>query len=370
MKIQKITSTTSGSTFFLLFISCYFFSSIAVVVAKIGLEQDYINFIRYTFLIVSLIIMAFSTFLLSFKEKVVIAITFASCSLTILLSHSTWSIVLINSLYLAIYCKRLDLISIAKAIMVGNLCILIITLPLLIFSDSWGSFDPRYGIRATYGFTSPNIVAMYLFSFYSGLMLYLYAVVKSKAIALFFLTLFLVVFTLLINDTVSRTSLFFLYLSYSVFLLSLLFSWKNSWKILTYVCILLIVFIFIFQIYTSFNYNSDMGVINLALSNRIGLSSFLYQGVGVPKFIYGIDIEPYSPIDFFFIAYVYSLGVGLSLFLLLIFIKRLSNIKFNLALFAICIGGLLSTLTERQFLIPLCSIMLYIVYSKSLNKDN
>ncbi|HHQ4289414.1 TPA: hypothetical protein ACSP2C_004683, partial [Escherichia coli] len=84
-----------------------------------------------------------------------------------------------------------------------------------------------------------------------------------------------------------------------------------------------------------------------------GLSSFLYQGVGLPKFIYGIDIEPYSPIDFFFIAYFYSLGIGLSLFLLLIFIKRLSNIKFNLALFAICIGGLLSTLTERQFLIPL-----------------
>lgn len=369
MRIQAITSNTSGKIFFLLFITCYFFSSIAVVVAKIGLEQDYINFIRYSFLVISLAIMAFSTFLLSFKEKIVIVITFVSCSLTILLSHSTWSIVLINSLYLAMYCKRLSLISVAKAVMVGNVCILVITLPLLLFSDSWGSFDPRYGIRATYGFTSPNIVAMYLFSFYSGLMLYLYAVVKSKTIAFFFLTLCLVIFSLLINDTVSRTSLFFLFLSYSVFLVSLLFSWTKNWRILSYSCILLIVFILTFQIYSSFNYNSDMGLINLALSNRIGLSSFLYQGMGLPKFNYGIDIEPYSPIDFFFIAYVYSLGIGLSLFLLILFLKRLSNIKLNLALFAICIGGLLSTLTERQFLIPLCSVMLYIVYSKSLNKN-
>ncbi|WP_251927547.1 hypothetical protein [Raoultella planticola] len=369
MKIQTITSNTSEKIFFLLFITCYFFSSIAVVVAKIGLEQDYINFIRYVFLVVSLVIMAFSTFLLSFKEKIVIVITFISCSLTILLSHSTWSIVLINSLYLAMYCKRLSLVNVANAIMGGNFCILVMTLPLLLFSDSWGSFDPRYGIRATYGFTSPNIVAMYLFSFYSGLMLYLYAVVKSKAIAFFFLTLCLIIFSLLINDTVSRTSLLFLFLSYLVFLVSLLFSWTRSWKLLSYSSMFLIVFILIFQIYTSFNYNSDMGLINLALSNRIGLSSFLYQGLGIPKFIYGIDIEPYSPIDFFFIAYVYSLGIGLSLFLLVLFLKRLCNIKMSLPLFAICIGGLLSTLTERQFLIPLCSVMLYIIYSKSLNKD-
>lgn len=370
MKVLHNTSRENESLFFYLFLTCYFFSSLAVVVAKIGLEQDYINFLRYSFLILSILIMAFTTVFLSFREKVVIAVTVISCGLTILLSHSTWSIVLINSLYLVMYSRRLKLQNIANAIIIGNIGILICTLPLLSFSDSWGSFDPRYGIRSTYGFTSPNIVAMYLFSMYTGLMLYLYACIKSKSVAILLLTFFLVMFFILINDTVSRTSLFFLILSYFVFLFSLFFSWKKNRVILSYCSALFVIMILIFQVYTSFNYNAELGAINLALSNRIGLSSFLFQGVGFPNAIYGIDIEPYSPIDFFYIAYIYSLGYFLSAFLLILFIIRLCSIKMNMAIFAICIGGLLSTLTERQFLIPLCSIMLYIIYSKSFDKQS
>lgn len=365
--IQDISNRNNGIIFYL-FLVCYCFSSLAVIVSKIGLDQTYINLLRYSFLIFSICIMAFSTIYFTYKEKSVIIISVISCTLTIVLSHSTWSIVLINSLYLIIYCRRLTLSDIASAIMFGNIVILIFTLPLVFFSDTWGAFDPRYGIRATYGFTSPNIVAMYLFSLYAGLMLYLYACIKSKVVAVLFLTLFLAILSLLINDTVSRTSILFLILSYVFFIFSLFSNWNKKHKFLSYSTATILIIICSFQVYTSFNYNADMGVINLALSNRIGLGSFLFQGEGLPKFAYGIDIEPYSPIDFFFIAYIYSLGIFFSAFLFILLLMRLCSIKINMAIFAICIGGILSTLTERQFLIPLCSIMLYIVYSKEFDE--
>lgn len=353
----------------MLFSSVYISSNIAVIISKIGIEQDYLTFIRYSFLIISLAIMGFSSFLLNTKEKYFLAFTLSSCVLTLYFSHSTWSILLLSCSYLCIYCKRIEIKDLAKSIFISNCILFLFAIMFIFLSDVWGSFDPRYGIRVTYGFTSPNIPAMYMLSFYISVNFFLHYIVRNKSISILFSTFAFIISYSLIDPTISRTSLGFLFISYILYLMTIFFDWWSFKKIYSIFTVVFVSFVAVFQLYVAFNYNSALSGLNILLSNRIGLSSMLYQAVGYPKFLYGIDIEPYTPLDFFFIAYFYSTGWFCGVFYFYIFMKKLLSTKINIVTFGILLSCLLSTITERQFLIPLCSVALFIVFSKSRNHD-
>lgn len=49
-------------------------------------------------------------------------------------------------------------------------------------------------------------------------------------------------------------------------------------------------------------------LLNQALTGRIWFSWQMFQAVGLPNPLFGMNIEPYKPVDFFFIAMFYSAG--------------------------------------------------------------
>lgn len=76
----------------------------------------------------------------------------------------------------------------------------------------------------------------------------------------------------------------------------------------------------------------------------------MFQSVGLPNPLFGMNIEPYKPVDFFFIAMFYSAGGIASAVMLFCYFHLLGNMR-KLSRFMrwVVVVFLLTTLTETYF---------------------
>lgn len=103
-------------------------------------------------------------------------------------------------------------------------------------------------------------------------------------------------------------------------------------------------------------------LLNQALTGRIWFSWQMYQAVGLPNPLFGMNIEPYKPVDFFFIAMFYSAGGIASVVMLFCYFHLLGNMR-RLSRFMrwVVVVFLLTTLTETYFLVPVFNVSLLLL---------
>lgn len=352
------------STWGILFFLTYVIFCSKVLISQVIIDQTYADLLKYTYTGLFFILLILTAIKLSFKEKLVLSVLSVFCVISFLISKTAWLYALIVIVILAMQCSRLVLKIVCQYIFYGNICISILIIPFLLNADSLYMHDDRYGERLTLGFQQANITAMFLVFMYVSFVWYLHEKFKGrlyKFLASFF-TLLLALY--LIDLTKSRTSEVLLVIFFVGVVFSFIFEKYrfNRWYYISLVIMLLS--IIVFQFYTAINYNSSMVPLNIIFSGRISFSSFLYQSVGLPRLLYGIDTEPYNPIDFFFIAFFYGSGLFISISLIYIFIKKLKTLDCDLFAINIIILCLFTTLTEKQLLTPFCCLILYIVYAK------
>lgn len=348
----------------ILFFLTYVIFCSKVLISQVIIDQTYADILKYTYTGLFFILMALTALKISFKEKIVLSMLFIFCILSFLINKTAWLYALIVIVILTMQCSRVTLKGVCQCIFYANICIAVLIIPFLLNADSLYMIDDRYGQRLTLGFQQANITAMFLVFMYVSFVWYLHENFSGRLIKLLTSFLVLLLFLYIVDLTKSRTSEVLLLIFFIGVIFSFVFNKArfNQWHYRLLVVMLLS--IIIFQFYTAINYNASMLPLNIIFSGRISFSNFLYQSVGFPKILYGIDTEPYNPIDFFFIAFFYGAGLFVAVSMIFIFIKKLKTLECDLFAINIIILCLLTTLTEKQLLTPFCCLILYIVYAK------
>jgi hypothetical protein len=103
-------------------------------------------------------------------------------------------------------------------------------------------------------------------------------------------------------------------------------------------------------------------LLNQALTGRIWFSWQMFQAVGLPNPLFGMNIEPYKPVDFFYIAMFYSAGGIASVVMLSCYFQLLGNMR-RLSRFMRWVVAvfLLTTFTETYFLVPVFNVSLLLL---------
>ncbi|MEN3753688.1 hypothetical protein ABC733_16810 [Mangrovibacter sp. SLW1] len=251
----------------------------------------------------------------------------------------------------------------------GNVFNLLLILPFTLFSKyPLYAPDEVYGVRATFGFYNPNIAAMFILTICMSVCWFLKERSRDRITFLTLSTLISAGGFVLIEMTKSRTSEALLLILMLGVILSTLYP-RPVFRRLFFLSIsLLIIGIIYFQFNAIKNYDPSVPDLNVLLSGRLSLGNALYMNVGAPNLLYGIDIEDFTPIDFFYVAYFYTNGILLSVLTIYLITRRIHQVKFNFLEIAIIAITVLTTLTERQILSPNCCLLIYIVYSRRKNE--
>ncbi|HHO0222867.1 hypothetical protein [Klebsiella quasipneumoniae] len=355
------------STWITLFFLTYVIFCSKVLISQVIIDQTYADLLKYTYTGLFFVLLGFTTAKVNLKEKALLGGLSIFCILSFLINKTAWLYALIVIVILALQCSRIYLKAICQCVFYGNVCILILIIPFLFNADSLYMTDDRYGERLALGFQQANITAMFLVFIYVSFTWFLHMQFKGGLykVVISFFTLLAILF--IIDLTKSRTSEVLLIIYYIGVTLSFIFKRSHFNRFYFTALVSLLICIVGFQFYTAFNYSSNLLPLNIIFSGRLSFSNYLYQSVGIPNILFGIDTEPYNPIDFFFIAFVYGAGLVVSLFIMMIFIWKLRLLQCDLFAINIILLCLLTTLTEKQLLTPFCCLFLYIVYAKKQN---
>lgn len=102
-------------------------------------------------------------------------------------------------------------------------------------------------------------------------------------------------------------------------------------------------------------------LLNQALTGRIWFSWQMFQAVGLPNPLFGMNIEPYKPVDFFFIAMFYSAGGIASVVMLLLF-SLVGQYAQAESIHALGGGGFpVNNLDGNLFLVPVFNVSLLLL---------
>lgn len=231
--------------------------------------------------------------------------------------------------------------------------------------------DDRFGYRLAAGFANPNTFSLYLIILYSVSILYLEQLAVTKGVlSITSLLLYLFLFVL-VYLSFSRTGMALLSIFFILHQLSLLFKKSRLSIKRTYVYIafvLLFLSIASFQIISIVLFESSTVVktIDRLLSARVWYSYTLVEELGMPS-AFGVNIEKYLPIDFYFINLIYSFGYVSSIVFICFIFKKIFKTKITLFMGATLIVFTLLTLTESLFSVLFYSTALLIIFHKQEN---
>ncbi|MFJ2975001.1 hypothetical protein ACIPDS_10070 [Kluyvera sp. NPDC087067] len=353
----------------LLYIAYVAFCS-KVLITQVLISEPSLELYKYIYSLIFIIALISSLPFLTRNNWLFILVLLLFFSLTYMHSRTTAGYSILALGYFAIVCQKIKVKEVAAIIFYGNLSIILLIFPLIFFSDyPLYAPDSVYGVRATYGFYNPNISAILILSFCISFCWYLRYKTADKITFLVIAIFACLIGIFLIDQTKSRTSetlllVFMLGVVWSAFSPRLKFQ-----KLSLFMFLLVSLTIMAFQFYTITQYNTDMLDLNITMSGRIGLGNILYTELGWPDLLYGVDIEPYTPIDFFFIAYAYTNGILLSLLTFYLIVSKIKSIKLDIIEVSAILVTLMTTLTERQILTPYCCLMLFIIFAKRVEKD-
>jgi len=196
---------------------------------------------------------------------------------------------------------------------------------------------------------------------------YFFAIKKTKVgsrniIAILTLTPIIV----LIYLSGSRTGLMMLILCFLGFLWAINTRVKVYNKRFSYLYLLMICAIALFQFYLANNFNANglLITINQILAGRVFYSYKLLSALGGIPIFHGLNIDSYMPIDFYYIQVFYSLGAISAVCFFYIIFSKLTSVKLTKSAAVVLFTCLMATATESYFMIPLYNFSLFILFSR------
>ncbi|EMM6760155.1 hypothetical protein ROS60_002003 [Pluralibacter gergoviae] len=348
-----------------MFVLLYVFFSAKVLVSTTTIDPSYSDFLKYFFTILFFGVMGISAIFINKKELFFFTVIGLFCLLTFFISKSAAIYASMVMVFLSIVSKRIDHKKISLLCLVGNFLLVLIILPFLLQSNTQYMVDYRYGLRYTFGFYHPNYTGIVLLYMYISLCWFFSNYIQRRIICFLLYTIIVIPIVFIIDTTKSRTAEFLLLIYYISISISIIFN-KKSLRKLSFIAIALSIILIIgFQFYTAMNYsNGGLIFLNEILAGRISLSSYVFQNFGLPPFLYGLNIESYEPIDFFFIELFYTNGVLVSSILVFLVLIKVRNIQLSISELIIILVCIITTLTQRFILVPCFGYALFIIFSK------
>lgn len=354
-----------------IFVLLYVLFSAKVLISATTIDQSYSDFMKYIYTFCFFCVMGGSALKLSKKELMFFFIIGFFCLLTFVISKSAAIYATLVVIFMAFVAKRIDSKKVSSLCLLGNVVVAVMIIPFLYFSEIQSIFDYRYGFRVTFGFYNPNYAGVVLLYIYISIGWFIGDFVKSSFYKFLLYSIFAPVILLLMEKTISRTFELLLVSYYMMIVFSTFAKNLKLRKISAVAFFVTMLFIIIFQFYTAINFTPAlMGDLNGTFAGRLSLSSYLYQGVGLPKMFYGVNIEQYQPIDFFFIELFYSNSIFISLWVIYLCFRRLLQIKLDVVETTIIMCCIITTLTQKVILIPCFAYFVYIIFSNRESDDN
>ena len=347
------------------FVLLYLFFSAKVLISTTTIDSTYSDFLKYFYTALFFGVMFFSSIFIKKTELIFFVFIGFFCLLTFFISKSAAIYASMVMVFLSIISQRIEYKKISLLCLIGNLCLVIITLPFLLQSDTQYMSDYRYGLRYTYGFYHPNYTGIVLLYMYISLCWFFSNYINKKIICFILYTITIIPIILIIDATKARTAEILLFLYYIAIAISIVIKDLKVRKVSFIAVFLSIALILIFQFYTAINYsNGGLNILNEILAGRVSLSSYVYQNFGIPPLLYGLNIESYEPIDFFFIELFYTNGLLISILLIGIVLIKVKEAQLTLSELLIVLVCIVTTLTQRFILVPCFGYALFIIFSK------
>ena len=250
--------------------------------------------------------------------------------------------------------------------------ILFIAFPMVFFSQHFFIQDERFGERFTAGFEHPNTYGQYVVFIFTVFTLYLDTCTKNHFLQWIFGCLAALVLCIGVYYSYSRTTNYILFILLIYFTLTrFLKSTPFNSSFLSRFWILLTLGIIIFQFYSIIFYQTmNNGVkLNEILSGRLWYGNNLYAQVGSPRLLIGTNIDDFLPIDFFFIKYIYGLGVFVSIISVFVAYKFVRKNKYTWYVWGCLFSMLIVSISESYLTTPFFCIALFIIFSNSGGKE-
>ncbi|HEJ7119121.1 hypothetical protein FHU12_1363 [Serratia marcescens] len=238
---------------------------------------------------------------------------------------------------------------------------LLMVIPYAFYTNGFVYLDERYGNRLTLGFDNPNTLAYYSFAFFATLLCLIDHAKLTRGMKNIASLVVSALILPVLMYSYSRTCFMLALLMLLLFWLAPLLRVAPNRK----VCIVLTLVIVGFQFASVMRWGSNPALdvlLNQALTGRVWFSWQMFQAVGLPNPLFGMNIEPYKPVDFFFIAMFYSAGGIASVVMLFCYFHLLGNMR-SLSRFMrwVVVVFLLTTLTETYFLVPVFNVSLLLL---------
>ncbi|MDF7666416.1 hypothetical protein PT273_00880 [Orbaceae bacterium ESL0727] len=355
---------------FIVFFTLY---SIKTGIISLSITDVEIIFLKNLLNIILTIISFLSIFYIKEKKYIILYILFIFlCFYAIFFLDNNAYSSYILTISLLILSSRINWNDLIKYLFFSSYLSFIFIFLMLIFSNHYSTLDDRFGMRFTAGFNNPNSFAQYLLTLLSISILYFENQIHNK-IRLFILssTLFFIIITI-ISFTLSRTALILSIFYYILFIISLFSSFKQIYRKKLVICIIIVaISIMIFQIYSTilFNSNDILIFLNLSLSGRVWLANLMYVAEGLPHLLLGINITDYLPMDFYFIANIYSLGIFPFFIFCFITIKKLFKTRLSLLMGYTLLIMVLETISETYLSVPFYSVALFIIFHADAHQN-
>lgn len=351
----------------LIFFIIYFLYGFKVIIASLGLSSDYVEPIKGVFNILSILICALAAISFNKKQQLIIIILGVWMIYNYIFYNNYNLYDYIVLLSLVFICQSITYEKVIGALFYSNVIIILLIIPLLFFSEHFVMNDIKVGMRYTYGFIHPNIIAQYITSLFFMFCTFAFCKFKNRVFRFFFILAIYVFTVLLILPTQSRTSI--IILSISAFLL-LFYSHEvrlsDISKIKKYSIFFMLIIIFLFQFLGCIYFRdyTFLFPLDYLLSGRLYQGNQLYISFGFPPLIHGFNIQEFMPIDFYFIGSLYSVGFLFTILTLLFLLYMLKKAQLDGVMYIVILMNLLTTFTEYHFQIPIYCIALFILASR------
>lgn len=324
--------------------------------------------------IVLLFLLLLSILLLNCRKKqifLILFMVFSFVNIFIFNNKSYFGYLFIVSLM--IYASTINWNILIKIIILANILTILSTTMMTPFSDYYFLFDDRFGERFTGGLDNPNTLGQYSLMFFNSIALYLESKNINTRSKLPIVTIVFSFTLAVLYLTYSRTSLYLCISLYILFLFSLLKKQNSTLQnrlLIKKVLVLTSIFFIALQFFfiSFFKDISVLFIVNELLTSRLWFGNILYNDLGIPPLLHGVNIEQYLPIDFYFIQTIYSLGIIPFTVLFYITLKKLITTPLTLFMAFSILIMLLETMTETYFSVPFYSISLFIIFSKKQNE--
>ena len=346
------------------FLFCYILYAYKTVIVNTVIDPNTGDFLKVTLTLLLFMVFALVFLIINKKEKIflLILLLYAVVNYAIYKTTATYPVLIMC--FFVFMAKRIPIQKIINDVFISNIVVIFISLPLFVFIDQYYIADPVYGERLTLGFVSPNTISILITSLFFSFNLFVSTKTRDPMHKVLWVIISCILCMLVIYETKSRTSGLILFLGFLGFIYASFSKEHRDTKNYSLFAVYVLIIICV-QLLSVFFFRDKAWLIplNYLLSGRVFLGNVMFEGIGYPSFVHGIDITNYLPIDFFYLYLFYSCGVIYSIALIVIVYYSIRKRVLSKTIYISIFCYSMFTITESQFLIPLYNLSILLIYA-------